>query len=77
MIGIRAYLVRPPDFDNVFPQEGIGTGMLAELPVSMQTDTDNEQLVLFGETKEATVKTWLAGILAGTYQYRGGSWNLG
>ncbi|RQU68112.1 hypothetical protein DF141_28340 [Burkholderia cenocepacia] len=65
------------DFDNVFPQEGIGTGMLAELPVSMLTDTDNQQLVLFGEMKEATVKAWLAGILAGTYQYRGGSWNLG
>ncbi|WP_321873452.1 competence protein CoiA [Burkholderia ubonensis] len=65
------------DFDNVFPEEGIGTGMLSELPVSILTNTDSEQLVLFGEMKNATVTMWLAGILGGTYQYRGGSWNLG
>lgn len=65
------------DYGNVFPREGIGTGMLPELPVAMLMHTDSEQLVLFGGMKKATVRTWLAGILGGTYQYRGGSWNLG
>lgn len=64
------------DFGNEFPQGGIGTGMLPELPVAM-LDTEGSQLVLFGGLKTATVSTWLAGILNGTYQYRGGSWNLG
>ncbi|WP_246185218.1 hypothetical protein [Pandoraea morbifera] len=64
------------DFGNEFPQGGIGTGMLPELPVAM-LDTEDSQLVLFGGLKMATVSTWLAGILNGTYQYRGGSWNLG
>ncbi|MDR3413328.1 MAG: competence protein CoiA family protein [Formivibrio sp.] len=64
------------DFGNVFPSGGIGTGMLMELPVAM-LDTKGEQLVLFGGAKTATVQAWLVGILNGTYQYRGGSWNLG
>lgn len=64
------------DFGNVFPTSGIGTGMLPELPVAM-LDTDGEQRVLFGEFKYSTVQTWLNGILNDTYQYRGGSWNLG
>lgn len=63
------------DFGNKFPAEGIGTGMLPELPVSM-LDTEGKQLVIFGGGKAATVPVWLAGILDGTYQYRGGSWNL-
>ncbi|MFW6098477.1 MAG: hypothetical protein ACOC7Q_00910 [bacterium] len=50
--------------------------MLPELPVAM-LNTEGEQRVLFGGLKTATVSTWLAGILDGTYQYRGGSWNLG
>ncbi|KWH56048.1 hypothetical protein WT63_24570 [Burkholderia anthina] len=50
--------------------------MLPELPVAM-LDTEGSQLVLFGGLKTATVSTWLAGILNGTYEYRGGSWNLG
>ncbi|OXI80616.1 hypothetical protein CFB50_19315 [Burkholderia sp. AU33423] len=65
------------DFGNVFPREGIGTGMLPELPVAMLMSTDNEFLVLFGGMKTATVRTWLAGILGSAYQYRDGSWNLG
>ncbi|WP_321902427.1 competence protein CoiA family protein [Burkholderia cenocepacia] len=64
------------DFGNVFPPSGIGTGMLAELPVAM-LDTEGEQLVQFGGFKTATVSVWLAGILNGEYQYRSGSWNLG
>lgn len=64
------------DFGNVFPHGGIGTGMLPELPVAM-LNTEGAQLVQFGGFKTATVPTWLAGILNGTYQYRGGSWNLG
>lgn len=64
------------EFDNVFPSGGIGTGMLLELPVAM-LDTESEQRVIFGEGKYATVKTWLEGLLKGTYQYRSGSWNLG
>jgi hypothetical protein len=64
------------EYNNVFPPGGIGTGSLPELPVSM-LDTENEHLVQFGGMKSATVPTWLAGILDGTYQYRGGSWNLG
>jgi len=72
---VRLLLKR--DFNNVVPQQGIGTGMLPELPVAMLMNTDSEQRVLFGGMKDATVKSWLAGILGGTYQYRGGSWNLG
>jgi hypothetical protein len=63
------------DFGNVFPSGGIGTGMLPELPVAV-LDTEGEQLVQFGGFKTATVPTWLAGILNGSYRYRGGSWNL-
>lgn len=64
------------DFGNVFPQGGIGTGMLPELPVAM-LDTEGTYLVQFGSFKSATVPAWLAGILNSSYQYRGGSWNLG
>lgn len=64
------------DFGNVVPPNGLGTGMLPELPVSV-LDTEGEQLVLFGMLKTATVPMWLAGILDGSYQYRGGCWNLG
>jgi hypothetical protein len=63
-------------FGNKFPDGGIGTGMLPELPVAM-LDTEGSHLVQFGGSKTATVSTWLAGILNGCYQYRGGSWNLG
>lgn len=63
------------DFGSVFPPGGIGTGMLPELPVAM-LDAEGEQLVQFGGLKAATVPVWLAGILDGAYQYRGGSWNL-
>jgi competence protein CoiA len=63
------------DFRNVFPDDGIGTGMLPELPVAM-LDTEGAQLVLFGGLKTATVPEWLAGVLNGTFQYRSGSWNL-
>ncbi|MGP9589443.1 competence protein CoiA [Halomonas sp. AOP42-B2-16] len=64
------------EFGNVYPPGGIGTGMLPELPVAM-LDTEAEQLVQFGMFKTAPVKVWLAGILDGAYQYRGGTWNLG
>ncbi|WP_238982712.1 competence protein CoiA family protein [Xanthomonas phaseoli] len=63
------------DFGNVFPLNGIGTGMLPELPVAM-LDIEAAQLVHFGEFKTATVNAWLDGILSGAFQYRGGSWNL-
>jgi len=64
------------DYGNVFPTKGIGTGMLPELPVCM-LEVDGEQRVQFGMGRFATVQTWLDGILNGTYQYRGGAWNLG
>jgi hypothetical protein len=64
------------EFGNVFPPGGIGTGMLPELPIAM-LETEGEQLVQFGGFKTATVPTWLAGILNSSYQYRGGSWNIG
>lgn len=63
------------DFGNVFPLGGIGTGMLPELPVAM-LETEGEQVVQFGGFKTATVAGWLAGIIDGSFQYRGGSWNL-
>lgn len=63
------------DFDNVFPEEGIGTGALPELPVSMLA-TENEVQVTFGGLKCASVNAWLAGILTNEYQFRNGSWNL-
>jgi competence protein CoiA len=40
-------------------------------------DTEHSRLVLFGGLETTTVSTWLAGILNGTYEYRGGSWSLG
>ncbi len=61
---------------NVFPPGGIGTGSLPELPVAMLV-TDGSQRVAFGGLKSSTVPEWLAGIIRGDYQYRGGSWNLG
>lgn len=64
------------DYGNVFPTNGIGTGMLPELPVCM-LEVDGEQRVQFGMGRFATVQTWLDGILNGTYQYRSGDWNLG
>jgi hypothetical protein len=64
------------EFGNVFPADGIGTGMLQELPVAM-LDTEGEQRINFGGFKSATVQAWLDGILLGTYQYRDGAWNLG
>lgn len=64
------------NFGNVFPSGGIGSGMLPEFPVAM-LDTEGEQLVQFGGFKTASVPVWLAGILDGAYQYRGGYWNLG
>lgn len=63
------------DFGNKFPDGGIGTGMLPELPVAM-LDTEGVQLVLFGGLKAATLRAWLGGVLNGNYQYRAGSWNL-
>lgn len=64
------------DFRNVYPDAGIGTGMLPELPVSM-LDAGEQQRVVFGLSKAATVPDWLSGVLAGAYRYRDGSWNLG
>ncbi|TYZ56041.1 hypothetical protein C2I33_04265 [Ralstonia solanacearum] len=64
------------EFGNVFPAGGIGTGMLPELPVAM-LDTEGAQRVQFGGYQSASVLAWLSGILAGQYQYRSGSWNLG
>lgn len=63
------------NYGNVFPPEGIGTGSLPELPVSM-LDIENQQQILFGGMKYATVHAWLTGILNGTFQYREGTWNL-
>ena len=39
-------------------------------------DTEGVQLVESEELKAATVRTCLAGMLDGAYQYRGGSWAL-
>ncbi|MEF2270550.1 competence protein CoiA family protein [Janthinobacterium sp. LS2A] len=63
------------DYGNKWPEEGIGTGSLPELPVAM-LDTDSEGHVDFGGMQSATVPAWLDGILNGSYQYRQGSWNL-
>lgn len=63
------------DFDNTWPAGGIGTGMLPELPVAV-LDTNGAQPVMFGGGKAASVPAWLAGVLGGSFQYRGGSWNL-
>ena len=64
------------EFGGVFPETGIGTGMLPELPVAI-LNTEDEQRVVFGGLKGATVQAWLEGILSGSFQYRSGSWNLG
>ncbi|MCH5507711.1 competence protein CoiA [Pseudomonas syringae] len=63
------------DFGNVFPAEGIGTGMLPELPVAM-LNTENGYSIQFGSFKSATLPVWLAGVVDGSYRYRKGSWNL-
>ncbi|MDR7334321.1 competence protein CoiA family protein [Roseateles asaccharophilus] len=64
------------DFNNTWPEGGIGTGMLPELPVAVLDTTDTPR-VLFGLGKSATVAVWLAGVIDGSFQYRGGAWNLG
>ena len=70
-----ARLLLQRDFGNGWPAEGIGTGMLRELPVAM-LETDGVQRVQFGLSKAATVPAWLDGIFRGHFQYRSGSWNL-
>ena len=57
------------EFAGVFPETGIGTGMLPELPVAI-VNTEDAQRVVFGGQKDATVQAWLEDILSG-------SWNLG
>lgn len=64
------------EYNNVWPEEGIGTGCLPELPVAM-LETESRQLVQFGDGKGASVYDWLNGIINRDYQYREGSWNLG
>ena len=64
------------DFGGTFPSEGIGTGMLPELPVAM-LHTDEAQRVDFGMLKSATVPAWLHGVVNGAFQFRAGCWNLG
>ena len=64
------------EFDSVWPPDGIGTGMLPELPIGV-LQGDEQLLVNFGGFKFATVQTWLEGILKSDYQYREGCWNLG
>lgn len=61
---------------NKFPLGGIGTGMLPSLPVSM-LNAESPLPVQFGLGKGATLVEWICGILQGSYQYRGGCWNLG
>ncbi len=61
------------DFANVVPSDGIGTGMLPELPVSI-LDVDGEQRVIFGHLKSSTVSTWLRGVINGDFRHRKGSW---
>jgi competence protein CoiA len=63
------------DYENRMPVDGIGSGLLPELPVSM-LDTESEQQINFGGGEFATVQTWLDGILNGSYQHHAGSWNL-
>lgn len=70
-----ARLVLARDFGGKFPEQGIGTGMLPELPVAMLIG--EPKLVQFGLGKHASVQQWLEGILSGKYQHRNGSWNLG
>ncbi|RJQ27511.1 hypothetical protein C4565_05125 [Candidatus Parcubacteria bacterium] len=69
----RLRLIR--DFGNKFPEGGIGTGMLPELPIAMLT-MDDENVVQFGGFKTATVSEWIQSIIAGSYMFRNGSWNL-
>ena len=64
------------EFDNVFPLEGIGTGSLPELPVSL-LETEPRQLVHYGLGKGGTVAHWLTGILNKSFRYCEGSWNQG
>jgi hypothetical protein len=71
-----ARLLLKRDYGNVFPPNGIGTGMLPELPVAM-LEADGQNRVMFGQGKGATVQAWLEGVINGSYQYRAGSWNLG
>jgi competence protein CoiA len=64
------------EYNNVWPDGGIGTGSLPELPVAM-LETENRQLVQFGLGKAASVPEWLNGIINRQYKYHQGSWNLG
>lgn len=74
--GATARLLLKRDFGGRFPPGGIGTGMLPELPVAMLLD-EGDRPVCFGLGRAAELSAWLTGIMNGTYQYRGGSWNLG
>jgi hypothetical protein len=71
---VRELLKR--EYGGKFPQGGVGSGMLPELPVAM-LESDEQIRVDFGMSKFATVEQWLTGILSGAFQYRSGSWNLG
>jgi competence protein CoiA len=64
------------EYGNNFPPNGIGTGMLPSLPVSM-LNADSPLPIQFGLGKGAALVEWIGGILQGSYQYRGGCWNLG
>lgn len=63
------------DYGNMFPTSGIGTGCIAELPVSILAFGANKP-VQFGLGKAATIRDWLAGVLDKTYRYREGSWYI-
>lgn len=70
---IRQHLKR---FHNgKFPENGIGTGAIPELPVAILLP-DFESPMQFGELKHSTVTDWIQALLSGRFVYSQGSWSI-
>ena len=76
LVKATARLLLQREFGNVWPANGIGSGLLPEFPVAM-LNTDGNHYVLAGPGKSADMQSWIIGLVEGTYQYRDGSWTLG
>lgn len=58
-----------------FPDEGIGTGAIPELPVAI-LHPDAENPVQFGLMKSAKIAAWIQALISGSYKYDRGSWSI-
>ncbi|OWQ46628.1 hypothetical protein CDL60_14300 [Roseateles noduli] len=68
-------LVLKRDFGNKWPEAGIGTGMLPELPVAVLVP-EAPRPVQFGLGAASSVSEWLQALISGEFRHRGGAWNI-